>query len=132
MPQTIRVAPKTLSKKRQMIVAVAKDVLKLMRAMSVRTGNSYLVRTKTADSFFGREDVTYDCGGDPAKLQKAIPKIAKECTACAKGAMVLAHIHLYDGVTQLPTNDYTDIMAQKLFGRKFVLKMKQFRLEHFQ
>ena len=54
--------------------------------------------------------------GDAKQLQKNIPKIAKFCGVCAKGAMVLAHIHLYDGVDYLPT--CAERYATDIFGNQ--------------
>ena len=96
-------------KQRAMHVAVAKDVLKLMHSFEEVEKGAFLEfhdpKFKAAPEY-GANSTPY-CG-DAARLQKAIPKIAKHCTVCAKGAMVLAHIHLYDGMAYLPSNQETD------------------------
>jgi hypothetical protein len=98
--------------KKALLVAVAKDVLKLMRYIDAATSRGYLLRRDHRQSF----DTPDDLRGEPAKIQKAIPKIAKECTVCALGAMTLAHIHLYDGCGFIPTNEESEEKMLDLFG----------------
>lgn len=90
-----------------MIVEVAKDVLKLTRALMVKTNTCFLDGQYDYYEPLSAED-----------LQLKIPKIAKHCTVCAKGAMLLAHVHLYDGMDHLPMNDDVSAITHTLFGEK--------------
>lgn len=91
--------------KRAMIVEVAKDVLKLTRALMVKTHTCFL------DGQYDYETLSAE------DLQLKIPKIAKNCTVCAKGAMLLAHVHLYDGMDYLPDNNDVSDITRELFGK---------------
>ena len=112
-------------KQRKVNVAVAEDVLKLMRVLKITEG----IYMNFYSTYAGDEDDLDFCG-DAAALQKAIPKIAKHCEVCAKGAMVLAHIHLYDGVKHMPSNGDTSSLAFKYFGKQGDLIETAFELCH--
>jgi hypothetical protein len=72
-----------------MRVAVAKDVLKLIQ-LKLKVDNGIYLERPTVSKY---------C--TPKGLQALIPKIASECTVCAKGAIALAHVHLFDHETSL-------------------------------
>lgn len=101
---------KRLTKKE--VVEVAKDVLKLMSALEVRSTYGYLAHWRDG---VDHHAAAHQFDGDEGKLQSKIPLIAKNCAVCAQGAMVLAHIHLYDGVEELPDNNDANEMAMALF-----------------
>lgn len=91
-------------------------MLKWMKYLDVRTQTGYLRPTfKLYSSYEGYQVIT-EFDGDASKIQKNIPQIAKKCTVCAAGAMVLGHIHLYDGEDCIPENDKSYNMAKKIFG----------------
>jgi hypothetical protein len=91
--------------RKQMVVAVAKDVLKLTRVLRVKPGTYLWI---VGDAAIPQ---------DPKELQKAIPEIAKHCMVCAKTAMVLAHRHLYGGAGMPHNNDISD-ESRELFGAR--------------
>ncbi len=90
---------------RKMNIAVAEDVLKLLPRLKPRCG-MYI-------GYSTQELVAREYAGKPAALQAAIPKLAKGCEVCAKGAMFLAHVHLYDGV-----DNFSDVSERvdEVFG----------------
>jgi hypothetical protein len=96
-------------KKRAMNIAVAKDVLKMMATMDIEPGGYFSYPRTTNKMMFALTEPN-----DGKQLQKNIPKIAKHCTVCAKGAIVLAHVHLYNGVNNLPDN--IEGYSRKVFG----------------
>jgi hypothetical protein len=86
-----------------MNVAVAEDVLKLLPFLKVAHGYGYVLfndATTHLTNLHDRGIKTPYCG-NAKTLQENIPKIARRCTVCARGAMFLARIHLYDGVKNL-------------------------------
>lgn len=109
--------PKT---KTGLLVAVAKDVLNLIDYMNIRDGNGYMFpRRKVFDpaSYRKNLDKINEYEGDSRAIQENIPKIAKACEVCARGAMFLAHTHLYDGIDSLYDANYVaDEESAKLFG----------------
>lgn len=108
--------------KQKLAIEVAKDVLKWMKYLDVRTQTGYLRPTNGIDNNVYR--VITDFDGDAKKIQKNIPKIAKKCTVCAAGAMILGYIHLYDGNDCIPENDESYRMADKIFGIKQIREIE--------
>lgn len=104
--------------KRKMMVAVAKDVLKLMRYLKLRQ-RSYL-----KPDTYGVFDKYID-----KEIQPHIPAIAKKCEVCARGALVLAHAHLYDACVGVPDNYDTEKRSFKLFGRQGTLIEAAFEMD---
>ena len=101
--------PKT---EKAMLLAVAKDVLKLLAEYKLGVQCGRYLDASLPDEL---DDIAYS-DWDKVALQKAVPKIARFCTVCAKGAMVLAHLHLFDGIKILPGNYGTGDRATELFG----------------
>jgi hypothetical protein len=92
--------------KRQMVVEVAKDVLKLLDRKQLKpTQGTYL----SVPDKIRRMEFT------ATSLQRAIPTIGKSCKVCALGALVLCKIHKFDGVSELPFGAMKD-HAYKLVG----------------
>jgi hypothetical protein len=80
------------SKGPAMRVAVAKDVLFLLSKGLKATQGIY------CSTYDGQTEEMFLVPDSPAQLQAAIPKMAKHCNVCAKGAIVLARIHLLNKV----------------------------------
>lgn len=99
---------------KQMMVAVAEDVLKLLPKLKVMAANGYLYPT---------DDAVYRYDGDGEKLQANIPKIAKYCEVCARGALFLAHIHLFDGEEYFPSGARAFYMSGKLFPQAHAMEV---------
>ncbi len=79
----------TLSRKRRKVVAVAKDVLKQINSLKVKTGNGYVVPNNLVIP-------GVDCDKDD--LQKHVDTVQKKCTVCALGACIMSKARLYDNV----------------------------------
>jgi hypothetical protein len=112
----VKVKPPRTQKGR--LLAVAYDVLRLMRYMDVERGYGYIkAPPHSARSPYDREYYLPEDIDSADKLQKSIPRVAKQCRVCAQGAMVLAYVHLYDGVEKLPSNDDVSAMVFGFAGR---------------
>lgn len=102
-----------------MRVAVAKDVLKLMRlGLNARRGD--YCNISDYDAISGEYvDVLSQLRNpeSPAALQELIGDMAEHCTVCAKGAIALAHIHLLDGEPALPYYRM-EAKAREIWGDK--------------
>lgn len=79
--------------KREMRVAIAKDVLKQLKIKAYSLGGGYFF---SEDQFFRYSGGFLEADG-PA-LQQAVKEM-KHCSVCAIGAAVISGIRLYDGVT---------------------------------
>ncbi len=92
-------------------LAVAKEVLELIELDLTVAKSSYLrpVRGQSVRRF----------DGDAAELQASIITLVPECQVCAKGAMVLAHIKLFDGVDYLPMYNAADSYCDAVLGDTF-------------
>ncbi len=97
-------ARRTKDERRQMRIDVANDVLKHLHALQISTGT--YVMGKIPATLTGDEDA-----------QEHLPIIRKECRVCAKGAMVLSYIGLYD---KLRLNDIFDIDDESYEGKRLV------------
>lgn len=83
-------------KKREMRLAVAKDVLKRLRRkkLNVFSGNGYIVPKNT--SYFEIDNLKSSCQHDNS--QEHLDKIESSCEVCALGACMLSHIRLFNKV----------------------------------
>lgn len=89
-------AKRPLSKKRQLAVAIAKDVIKQIKARRLRIGNA---------GYYVNGEIPPNCGiqvGD--QVQEHIPLLRRKCDVCAKGAIFLSYVELKNQVTFLPEN----------------------------
>lgn len=105
---------KKLLSKKEMIVAVAKDVIKLMRYMKVSHSGNYC---RSDEMSMDKRVLKAADEADAKKLQKLVPIMAKNCEVCARGAMFLGHMHLYDGVDVIPDDSTASKESVKAFGR---------------
>ncbi len=80
-----------LTKKQQLAVDIAKDVIKWIRVrkLKIKDHGSYL-----SGDLKGCADVVYQ-----DQVQPHLPALRKHCDVCAKGAMLLSYIELKNKVT---------------------------------
>lgn len=92
--------PKLLEKLTpEQTVEVARDVLEQMYEGNLDLQNQHFITKAYGRIEYWEED------SDPKKIQEDIPLVLKHCTCCARGAMVMSAIHLFDGVSRLPDNN---------------------------
>ena len=92
-------------------VAVAKDVLRLLRRGMNAEAGTYLNMGNRAGEALGELS--------SKEVAEALPQQVKHCDVCAKGAMLLAYVHMWDGM------DFEDLArcdvsskTRELFGRR--------------
>lgn len=98
---------KTLTKEQQLKqnVLVAKDVLEMIPDLRL-VGNWYI-----------RANCNIPIYLNGSELQADIPRISKGCSVCAKGALILAHIKRFDGITELPQFGHADKYCRDIMGK---------------
>lgn len=102
---------------RRQVVATCEEVLRMTRHLDVCDRNTYIKLYCARDPITGawEEFVVPD---DPKKLQEAIPKIVRQCTVCARGALLLGAIGLYDRVGGRNVTLLVPHLTATLFGSK--------------
>jgi hypothetical protein len=95
-----------------MRIAVAQDVLFLLKKGLNATGGVYCEIPEDA-GYTIRQKLTSPVS--PEQLQSDIPKLAKHCHVCAKGAIVLARIHLFNKFKKVPMSEISTT-SQKIWG----------------
>lgn len=88
----------------QKAVAVAKDVLKNLKALRCVSGNTYIERPDLLPMKIKPED----------SAQKHIEYFTKRCKVCALGACVISYVRLYNDVLVKDFRGYS-IICDKLF-----------------
>lgn len=108
---------KTPPSGKKLRLAIAKEVLEFLDTPLTVAKSTYL-GPKDGGVVTVEDLKRFD--GDAERLQASILELLPECKVCAKGAMVLAHIKLYDGVAHLPiyvaADNYCDTVIGKVFS----------------
>ena len=114
-------APSELTKKRARI-AIAKDVLKQLRYLTVERGYYFYVpyssKSKLLEKNYAED------------AQKHVPLLKRDCRVCALGACMISHVKLFDDCNLKPflNNDRPDNQLGKWFSQE-QLDMIEFAFE---
>jgi hypothetical protein len=111
-----------LSRKQQRI-AIAKDVLKQIRAHRVKAETMTYCRPYDNNNGTGYILNNVKCG---TELQTVFKEKVTECTCCAKGALFLSSVELYNKISVTPTMKAKTYLGSSFENNRMVKHMRAY------